>query len=155
MPQKVSTCFWFDNGAEDAAKLYTSLIPNSKITNIARYGKGAPLPEGTVLMVNFTLDGVAYSGLNGGPVFKPNEAASIVVACEDQAEIDKIWNALTADGGQESQCGWCKDRWGISWQVVPAQMDKWVSGPHGAKVMQAFMPMKKLDIATLEAAARG
>ena len=153
--QKVSTCFWFDNGAEEAAKLYTSLVSNSEITNISRYGPGAPLPEGTAMMVNFTLNGTPFSGLNGGPVFKPSEAASIVVSVADQTELDTIWNALIADGGQESQCGWCKDRWGLSWQIIPEKLGDWMSGPNAGRVMGAFMQMKKFDIATLEAAARG
>lgn len=154
-PQKVSTCFWFDKDGEEAAKLYTSLIPNSEILSISRYGPGAPLPEGTAMLVSFSLAGVAFSALNGGPYFKPSEAASIVVACKDQAEIDKLWNTLTADGGEESQCGWLKDRWGISWQICPDKMGEWMTGPNAGRVVEAFMPMKKLDVATLEAAARG
>jgi predicted 3-demethylubiquinone-9 3-methyltransferase (glyoxalase superfamily) len=155
MQQKVSTCFWFDKDAEEAAKLYTSLIPNSEIASISRYGAGAPMPEGTAMLVSFTLNGIAFALLNGGPVFKPSEAASIVVACENQAEIDRLWNALTANGGQESQCGWLKDRWGISWQICPDRMGEWMTGPNASRVVETFMPMKKLDYAALEAAARG
>jgi predicted 3-demethylubiquinone-9 3-methyltransferase (glyoxalase superfamily) len=151
---KVSTCFWYDRDAEPAARLYTSLVPDSAISHISRYGPGAPLPEGTAMLVSFTLAGTAYCALNGGPLYPPSEAASIVVHCGDQAEIDRLWNALTADGGRESRCGWLKDRWGVSWQIVPAQMAEWMSGPAAGAVTAAFMTMNKLDYAALAAAAR-
>jgi predicted 3-demethylubiquinone-9 3-methyltransferase (glyoxalase superfamily) len=153
--QKVSACFWFEKDAENAARFYTSLIPNSEILSVSRYGPGAPQPEGTEMLVSFTLAGTAFALLNGGPYFKLSEASSISVACENQAEIDRLWNALTAEGGQESQCGWCKDRWGVSWQIVPDRMEEWVLGPNAQRVVETFMPMKKLDYAALEAAARG
>lgn len=154
---KVSTCFWFEGEAEQAAELYVSLIPNSEILNIVRHGEGGALPKGTALMVSFTLDGTPLLLLNAGPMFKQSEAASISVACEDQAEIDRLWAALTADGGQEGHCGWLKDRWGVSWQIVPKQMEEWMSRDPAcaARVTAAFMPMSKLDVAILEAAARG
>jgi predicted 3-demethylubiquinone-9 3-methyltransferase (glyoxalase superfamily) len=152
---RVTTSLWFDREAEPAAQLYTSLIPNSRITATTRHGEGAQQPAGTAWLVSFELDGVPYQALNGGPYFKLTEACSISVACETQAEIDRLWNALTADGGAESQCGWLRDPFGLSWQILPAQMDAWMRGPHAARVVAAFMPMHKLDLATLERAARG
>jgi len=152
---RVTTHLWFDRDAEAAAQLYTSLIPNSRITATTRYGEGAPIPAGLVWAVNFELDGVPYHALNGGAHFKLTEACSISVACDTQAEIDRLWNALTADGGAESQCGWLRDRFGLSWQIVPSALSEWMKGPNAARVVAAFMPMKKLDIATLERAARG
>lgn len=156
--QKVSACIWFDRDGEAAAKFYTSLIANSEITNVSRYGEGAPMPAGTAMLVNFTLGGAAFSALNGGPMFKPSEAWSFVVQCEDQAEVDRLWAALTADGGEESMCGWLRDRWGVSWQIVPRALPAILGGPDPAGVqraMGAMMTMKKLDIARLEAAYRG
>ncbi|MEZ5995312.1 MAG: VOC family protein [Hyphomonadaceae bacterium] len=155
---RISTCLWFNGDPEEAAKHYVSLIPNSRIKSVSRYGPNMPLPEGTPLMVELELDGAAYMLLNGGPQFPQSEAVSIVVACDTQADIDRLWEALTANGGNESQCGWCKDRWGVSWQIVPRQMGAWMTDPDKEKVGRvaaAFMPMKKLDIATLEAAFRG
>jgi predicted 3-demethylubiquinone-9 3-methyltransferase (glyoxalase superfamily) len=150
MPSKISTCLWFDDKGADAAKLYTSLIPNSRIvTNFGQTQGGEPL------VVDFELDGVPYQALNGGPHFKPSEFASIVVHTDDQAETDRLWNALTADGGAESQCGWLKDKFGISWQIVPRALLKSLSGPDKAgagRAMDAMMKMKKIDIAAIEAA---
>ena len=155
-PHRISTCLWFDRNGEEAATLYTSLFENSRIGSVSRYGKGAPLPEGTALMVEFILDGVPYQALNGGPVYKLSEAVSLSVSCDTQAEIDRLWSALTANGGRESRCGWLVDRFGLSWQIVPSMMASWMTDPaRAARVMAAFMPMQKLDIATLEAAARG
>jgi predicted 3-demethylubiquinone-9 3-methyltransferase (glyoxalase superfamily) len=153
--QKVSTCFWFDKDGEDAAKFYVSLLPNSRITAVSRYGKGAPLPEGTALTVTFELAGTEFMALNGGPHFKLTEAASLVVQCDGQAEIDRLWSALLADGGKEQQCGWLKDRYGMSWQIVPARLrDMMQAGEpeRMARVMAAVMKMVKLDLAPLEAA---
>ncbi len=121
--QKVSTCLWFDREAEDAARFYVSLLPWSRITTVSRYGKGAPMPEGTALMVVFELAGTEYMAINGGPMFTHSEAASIVVKCDTQAEIDALWSALTADGGKAQQCFWLKDRYGLSWQIVPARLE--------------------------------
>jgi predicted 3-demethylubiquinone-9 3-methyltransferase (glyoxalase superfamily) len=155
-PRRVSTCLWFNRNGEEAATLYTSLFKNSRITAVSRYGKGAPFPKGTAWLVEFTLDGVPFQALNGGPMFKLNEAASLSVACDTQAEIDRLWKALIAKGGQESHCGWLKDRFGLSWQIVPSKMNTWMLDPvRGARVAAAFMPMKKLDLATLEAAYLG
>lgn len=153
----VATFLWFDTQAEEAANLYTSLIPNSEITGISRYGKGAPMPERMARSVEFTLGGVPYVAFNGGPMFKATEAWSFSISCDTQSEIDRLWAALTTNGGQESRCGWLKDRFGFTWQIVPSAMKTWVSGDIAAwaRVVAAFMPMSKLDIATLEAAYRG
>lgn len=157
-PQRISTCFWFERDAEEAANLYTSLFENSRIGNVSRYGKGAPFPEGTAWLVEFTLDGTPFQALNGGPHFKLTESSSISVSCDSQGEIDRLWARLTANGGAESHCGWLKDRFGLSWQIVPSQMTTWMTDKDPARiarVVAAFMPMAKLDIATLEAAYRG
>ena len=155
--QKVSTCLWFDRQAEEAAKFYVSLFDNSRITSISRYGKGARMPEDLPLVVTFELDGRSFMALNGGPVFPFTEASSMVVQCETQAEIDRLWSALSA-GGKEVQCGWLKDKYGLSWQVVPARLGEMMTDCDPAKtarVMAAFMKMVKFDLATLEAAYRG
>jgi predicted 3-demethylubiquinone-9 3-methyltransferase (glyoxalase superfamily) len=156
--QKVSTCLWFNTEAEEAAEFYTSLLPHSKIKSVSRYGKGAPLPEGTALTVMFDLAGTEFMGLNGGPMFTHSEASSTIILCDDQAEIDRLWGALIADGGKESQCGWLKDRYGLSWQIVPARLRELMSSGDGAKsqrMMAKLMTMVKLDIAQLEAAYNG
>jgi len=151
--QRVSTCLWYDREGELAANFYVSLFPNSKIIGVMRYGDGAPLPAGTAMLTRFELDGAEFAALNGGPHFKLTEAASLVALCEDQREIDRLWEALTADGGAESQCGWLKDRFGLSWQIIPAGIDKMMSDPaKGARVFEAIMPMKKINIAALNAA---
>jgi predicted 3-demethylubiquinone-9 3-methyltransferase (glyoxalase superfamily) len=156
--QKVSTCLWYDTEAEEAARFYTSLIEGSRITAVSRYGKGAPMPEGTVLTVNFELAGTAFMALNGGPYFKFTEASSMVVNCDSQAEIDRLWSALLADGGKEQQCGWLKDRYGLCWQIVPAKLLAMMQDPDREKsgrVMAALLKMVKLDLPALEAAYRG
>jgi len=156
--QKVSTCFWFNSEAEEAANFYVSLFENSRITGLLRYGKGAPLPEGTALTVTFTLAGTEFMALNGGPRFTLSEAVSMVVYCDGQAEIDRLWDALLAHGGREQQCGWLKDRFGLSWQIVPSNLREIMRDPDPVKVsrvMGAVMTMVKLDIAKLEAAYRG
>ena len=155
---KVSTCLWFDTEAEEAAKLYVSLLPGSRITGISRYGKGSPMPEGTPMMVTFELAGTAYMGLNGGPHFKHSEACSIVVNCETQGEIDRLWAALLDGGGKAQRCFWLKDRFGLSWQIVPSQMGEWMNNPDpvtAARVFSVMMVQVKADIAALEAAYRG
>lgn len=159
--QKISPCLWFASEAEEAARFYVSVFPGSEIEAISRYpGQGREAhgqAEGMVMVVQFRLAGVQLSALNGGPVFKFNEAVSLQVFCDTQDEIDHYWTRLTA-GGEESQCGWLKDRYGLSWQVVPAAMGRWMTSPErerSARVMRAFMPMKKLEIATLERAFRG
>lgn len=157
-PQRISTCIWMDNRGEDAAKFYVSLFPNSRIVHVNRYGPGQPLPEGTAMLTRFELDGVSFATLNGGPMFPLSEAVSLVVTCDTQAELDRLWNALIADGGAESRCGWCKDRFGLSWQIIPSQLGDWMSSGDAqavGRVFGAVMPMHKIDIATLEAAYRG
>jgi predicted 3-demethylubiquinone-9 3-methyltransferase (glyoxalase superfamily) len=151
-------CLWFDTQAEQAAQYYTSIFPNSTVGAVTRYGPDNPagLPAGTVLTVDFTLDGRAFTGLNGGPMFPFTEAVSFQIMCADQAEIDHYWDALTADGGQESVCGWLKDRFGLSWQVVPTDwMALFTSGDaeRAQRGFQAVMGMKKIIIADVMAAA--
>jgi len=150
-------CLWFDMQAEDAAKFYTSLFKNSKILQVTHYGAAGPGPNGSVMTVRFVPDGQEFMGLNGGPVVHFNEAISFVVKCESQKELDKYWEALTA-GGAEVQCGWLKDRFGLSWQIVPAALDKLMDDRDPDKrdrVMQALLAMKKLDIAALDRAHAG
>ena len=138
MNNQIYPCLWFDGQARAAADFYCSVFPNSKII----------IDNGMV--VNFELNGQLYMGLNGGDMFKFNEAVSFVIPCDDQQEIDHYWNKLTADGGQESMCGWCKDKFSVSWQVVPAILGKLMSDPEkGQRVVQAFMKMRKFDIDTL------
>jgi predicted 3-demethylubiquinone-9 3-methyltransferase (glyoxalase superfamily) len=155
--QKITPFLWFDNQAEEAAQFYTSTFKNSKILSVSRYGDAGPGPKGSVMVVSFQLEGQQFTALNGGPLFKFNEAFSFVVSCENQQEIDYYWNKLTSDGGRESQCGWLKDKFGFSWQIVPTALGKLTSGdPQKAnRVMQALLQMKKLDIAALEEAAEG
>lgn len=152
---KITPFLWFDDNAEEAAKFYVSIFKNSKIGTVARYPEGAPGKAGSVMTVAFTLDGQEFMALNGGPHFKFNEAISLVVNCRDQAEIDEIWEKLTAGGGAEVQCGWLKDKFGLSWQIVPCNMGELMAGTdaEGARrAMQAMLQMKKLDIATLQQA---
>ncbi len=154
--QKITPFLWFDNNAEQAAQFYTSIFKNSKILNVSRYGDGGPGPKGSVMVVNFQLEGQQFTALNGGPLFKFSEAFSFVVNCETQKEIDEYWNKLTSGGGKESECGWLKDRFGFSWQIVPTALGRLMSDPKKAnRVMQALLQMKKLDIAKLEEAAEG
>ena len=151
---KVRTCLWFDDNALAAARFYCGLLPDSQVQRMERYSEGQEMAEpGTVLLVEFTLAGTPYQAINGGPHFKLDEAVSISVATEDQAETDRLWEALTADGGTESQCGWLKDRFGLSWQIVPKRSMELMYGPKAARVWPALMQMKKIDIAALEAAA--
>ncbi|HLQ11842.1 MAG TPA: VOC family protein [Steroidobacteraceae bacterium] len=154
---KISTCFWFDTQAEEAARFYVSLFADARVTEISRYGPGQPMPDGLALAVNLEIEGARFMLLNGGPVFRQSEAASICVSCDTQAEIDRLWSALTAGGGKESMCGWLKDRYGVSWQITPAILGPLMSGDpaRAARVMGAFMQMRKFDIAALQAAARG
>ena len=152
---KITPFLWFDNEAEQAAEFYVSLFPNSKITGVSRYGEAGPGPAGSAMTVSFELDGLPVTGLNGGPVFKPTEAFSFSVSCEDQAEVDRYWYALT-EGGEESQCGWLKDRYGFSWQIVPRALPELLGDPDRARAgrtTQAMLKMKKLDIAKLRDAA--
>ncbi|HSW66779.1 MAG TPA: VOC family protein [Bacillota bacterium] len=152
---KITPFLWFDSQAEVAANFYVSIFKNSKIIEEARYPEGGPGPAGTIMTVSFELDGQRFTALNGGPVFKFTEAVSFVIDCADQAEVDHYWDALTADGGEESQCGWLKDKFGVSWQVVPRSLPELLNQPDPAaaqRVTQAMLTMKKLDIAALEAA---
>jgi predicted 3-demethylubiquinone-9 3-methyltransferase (glyoxalase superfamily) len=156
--QKMSICLWFDNQAEEAAKFYTSVFKNSKMGHVSRYGKAGfeihRQPEGRAMVVEFSLNGLDFKALNGGPLFKFNESMSVVLTCETQEEIDYYWEKLTSDGGMESQCGWLKDKFGISWQIVPAVLSTLMSVPSKAEnVVNAFMKMKKFDIETLKQAA--
>jgi len=155
--QKITPFLWFDNNAEEAANFYVSVFKNSKILNVSRYGDAGPGPKGSVMVVSFQLEGQQFTALNGGPQFKFSEAFSFVVNCETQKEIDEYWSKLTSGGGKESECGWLKDKFGFSWQIVPTALWKLMSGdPKKAnRVMQAVLQMKKLDIATLEEAAEG
>lgn len=157
--QKMSICLWFEKQAEEAAKYYTSIFKNSEMGAVSRYGKEGfeihHMPEGTAMVANFKLNDLDFMALNGGPQFKFNESVSIVVNCESQEEIDHYWNNLTSDGGKESQCGWLKDKFGVSWQIVPTVLGSLMSDPQKAqKVMHAFMQMKKFDIDTLKKAAQ-
>ena len=148
---------WFDTQGEEAAEFYCSIFPNSKITNVTYYGDAGPGPAGTVLTVDFVLDGQEYTAINGGPEFTFTEAISLLVNCDDQEEVDYYWEKLT-DGGQEIQCGWLKDRYGLSWQVCPGGMIDLLNDPdpeRSQRAMQAMFGMKKLDIAALQAAADG
>ncbi len=155
----VATCLWFNGEAEAAAKLYTSLIPDSRIDRVVRAPADNPsTKEGDVLTVDFTLAGQRLTGLNGGPEFRFSEAISLVIECEDQAEVDRLWTSLILGGGEPSQCGWLKDRFGLSWQIVPRQMNEMLAGPdpEGARrAMEAMLQMSKLDIAELQAAYDG
>ncbi|MFL5946814.1 MAG: VOC family protein [Gaiellaceae bacterium] len=150
------TCLWFDTEGEDAATFYTSIFPSSKVGEIARYGSSGPRPEGTVMTVSFELMGQEFVALNGGPEFKFNEAISFQILCDDQAEVDRYSDRLTADGGEEGPCGWVKDKFGVSWQVVPKTLMRLLRDPDAEKaqrVMAAMLEMKKIDIAELERAA--
>ncbi len=147
--QKITTFLWFDNKAEEAAKFYCSIFPDSQILTVARYPEGGPGPAGSVMTVEFQLAGQRFMALNGGPAFKFTEAISLMVDCETQKELDAYWDKLSA-GGREVECGWLKDRYGLSWQVVPSGIGKMISDPkRGPKVAEAVWKMKKLDIAAL------
>jgi predicted 3-demethylubiquinone-9 3-methyltransferase (glyoxalase superfamily) len=155
---QVATCLWFDRDGEEAANFYVSLIPNSRITGLSRYGEGSPIPAGTALIVTFELAGTPYMILNGGPMYQLSEAASLMVYCENQAEVDRLWSALTADGGKEVQCGWLKDKFGVSWQIVPKRLMEMMTSSDEVRKARAFTEMTKmvkLDIAKLEAAWNG
>jgi predicted 3-demethylubiquinone-9 3-methyltransferase (glyoxalase superfamily) len=155
--QGITPCLWFDTQALEATEFYVSIFKNSRLGEVSYYGEGAPLPKGTVLTVTFQLNGQEFMALNGGPVFQFNEAVSLVVNCETQEEIDEYWQKLTA-GGQEVQCGWLKDKYGLSWQIVPTALGKMLTDKDPAKsnrMMQALMQMVKLDIRGLEQAFRG
>lgn len=154
----IAPCLWFDTQAEEAANYYVEIFENSKIVEVSRYVEGAPMPAGTALVVSFTIDGRPFQALNGGPAFTFSEAVSFYVNAATQEEIDRLWDALTRDGGEASQCGWLKDKYGVSWQIVPPILGELLADPDQEKagrVMQAMLRMGKLDIAQLQAAARG
>jgi len=153
--QKITPCLWFDTEGEEAAELYTAVFPNSRIGHVARYGSGGPRPEGTVMTVSFELDGQKFVALNGGPQFTFDESISFQVSCETQEEVDAFWSKLS-EGGEEGQCGWLKDRFGLSWQIIPTALPRLLGGPDAEKsqrVMQAMLKMKKIEIDALERAA--
>jgi predicted 3-demethylubiquinone-9 3-methyltransferase (glyoxalase superfamily) len=155
MNDKLVTCIWFDTEGEDAARFYTSVFPTAKLGDISRYGSAGPREEGTVMTVSFELMGQEFLALNGGPDFKPNEAISFQVVCDDQDEVDHYWETLSA-GGEQGPCGWLKDRFGVSWQVFPSALPRLLQDPDAEKaqrVMAAMMNMKKIVVADLEAAA--
>jgi predicted 3-demethylubiquinone-9 3-methyltransferase (glyoxalase superfamily) len=161
-PQLISNCLWFDTQGEEAARFYTSIFPNSSMGDITLYpGEGQEThgkPEGSVMTVIFHLDGQEFMALNGGPHFKFNEAISLMIACNNQAEVDYYWDRLTADGGEEGPCGWLKDKFGVSWQVNPVILNDMLRDPDKKKVERvtaAFLKMKKFDIAKLQQAFDG
>jgi predicted 3-demethylubiquinone-9 3-methyltransferase (glyoxalase superfamily) len=158
--QRITPCLWFDNNAEEAAKFYVSIFPSSKIGTITRYGdagaKASGRPKGTVMTVTFRLDGQEFMALNGGPIFSFSPAISFIVNCKTQKELDRFWNKLSA-GGKEVECGWLTDKYGVSWQIVPAVLGKMMQSKDAKKterVMSALLQMKKLDIDTLQQAYR-
>lgn len=156
--QKIIPFLWFDGKAEEAIKLYTSVFKNSKIVNIAYWPEGSPFPKGQVMTGVFELDGQRFYAFDAGPQFKFTEAVSFFVSCDTQEEIDHFWNKLTSDGGQESMCGWLKDKFGLSWQIVPPVLGEMLGDKDRAKadrVMQAMMGMKKIIIADLKKAYEG
>jgi predicted 3-demethylubiquinone-9 3-methyltransferase (glyoxalase superfamily) len=157
MQQKIIPNLWFDTEAEEAADFYTSVFENSRIVNVTRYTEAAPRPAGTVMTVEFELDGQRFVGINGGPQFTFDEAVSFQITCETQDEVDHYWERLS-DGGKEGQCGWLKDRYGLSWQVVPTGMEELFADPdpeRARRATQAMLAMGKLDIAALRSAADG
>ena len=154
MPE-ITPNLWFDTQGKDAAEFYVSVFPNSEITNVLYYGEAGPRPAGTVLTVDFVLDGRPFTAINGGPQFKFDEAVSFLINCADQDEVEYYWAKLT-EGGEEGQCGWLKDKFGLSWQVVPTQMYKLLTDPDAGRserAMKAMLGMQKIDLAAIKAAA--
>jgi len=154
---KITPFLWFDNQAEEAMNFYMSLFKNSKIMSVSRYGEGAPVPAGTVMSATFELDGQTIMALNGGPQFKFNEAVSFFVNCENQAEVDGFWNKLV-EGGEPGPCGWLKDKFGLSWQIIPKQLGELMGDPDPNKsrrVMEAMLKMSKIDVPALQQAYNG
>ena len=159
MTPKNTICLWYDGTAEDAAKFYATTFSDSKVGAVRRAPADFPSgKKGDVLVVEFTVAGIPCIGLNGGPMFKHNESFSFQIATDDQAETDRLWNAIVKNGGQESACGWCKDKWGLSWQITPRALNDGMADPDPAvnkRVFEAMMEMKKIDVAAIEAARRG
>ena len=156
--QKITTFLWFDNNAEEAMNFYVSIFKNSKILHVQRCGDAGPGPKGSVLCGTFQLEGQQFMALNGGPMFKLTEAVSLFVDCETQGEVDDLWAKLTSGGGAPSQCGWLKDKFGLSWQIIPAALMEMMADKDAAKagrVMQAMLGMTKIDIAALKRAYEG
>jgi predicted 3-demethylubiquinone-9 3-methyltransferase (glyoxalase superfamily) len=155
--QKITPFLWFDNQAEEAATFYVSLFKNAKMGDVARHGEGGPAPGGSAMVVSFELEGIRFTALNGGPMYKFTEAVSFYVDCENQEEVDYFWGKLS-EGGKIQQCGWLKDKFGLSWQIIPSALPRLLSDPDRKKAgraMQAMLKMKKLDVAALEKAAAG
>jgi predicted 3-demethylubiquinone-9 3-methyltransferase (glyoxalase superfamily) len=153
--QKIKPFLWFDDKAEEAANFYVSIFKNSRVLNVVRYGEAGPGPKGTVMVAEFQIEGQEFVALNGGPLFKFTEAVSFVINCETQEEVDYFWEKLTADGGAESQCGWLKDKYGLSWQIVPPVLGQMLQDKNTEKserVMKAMLQMDKIDIKTLKQA---
>lgn len=153
---QITPNLWFDGNALEAAEFYTSVLANSRISSVTRYNQAGPGEPGTVVVVDFELDGTPFTAINGGPEFRFSEAISFALPCADQAEADRYWDALTADGGQESQCGWLKDKFGLSWQVYPAELNKLIADPdpqRAARATKAMLGMRRIDIAAVRAAA--
>jgi predicted 3-demethylubiquinone-9 3-methyltransferase (glyoxalase superfamily) len=153
---KIAPCLWFNGEAEEAANFYVSLFPDSAILAVSRYGQGAPFPAGTAMMVEFQIAGQRFQAMNGGPGLPFTDAVSLSIDCNDQAEVDRYWDALIRDSGSEGRCGWLKDRFGVSWQVVPAGLGALIADPDAGRAhraLQAMLGMKKLDIAAMRAAA--
>jgi len=159
MPSKNTICLWYDSDALDAATFYAQTFPDSSVGNVLRAPADFPSgKKGDVLTVEFKVMGIPCLGLNGGPAFKHSEAFSFQVATDDQAETDRLWNAIVKNGGQESDCGWCKDKWGLSWQITPRVLTEAINDPDPAAAKRAFeamMTMRKIDVAAIEAAWRG
>jgi predicted 3-demethylubiquinone-9 3-methyltransferase (glyoxalase superfamily) len=156
--QKITPFLWFDNQAEEAANFYTSIFENSNINKVARYGESGPGPKGSVVTISFVLDGIEFSALNGGPHFKFTPAVSFVVHCKTQQEVDRLWDALLADGGKPSQCAWLTDKFGLSWQIVPDLLIEMLTNPDAKKadrVMKAMLQMTKIDTVKLQQAFDG
>jgi predicted 3-demethylubiquinone-9 3-methyltransferase (glyoxalase superfamily) len=157
MKDKLVTCLWFDTEGEDAARFYTSVFPNSKLGEITRYGSAGPREEGTAMTVAFEVMDQEFVALNGGPDFKPSEAISFQVVCDDQDEVDRYWETLS-EGGEQGPCGWLKDKFGVSWQVIPKQMDEYLKSPDreaSRRAFEAMLKMSKLDVEQLREAYEG
>jgi predicted 3-demethylubiquinone-9 3-methyltransferase (glyoxalase superfamily) len=156
---KIIPCLWYDYNAEEAANFYVTLLPDSQVDNVVRSPADTPSnKEGDVLVVEFTLAGRPYIGLNGGPLFRFSEAVSFQIRTEDQAETDRLWDAIVSNGGEESMCGWCKDRWGLSWQITPKRLLELNADPDPARArraMEAMLKMRRIDIAAVERAGDG